>query len=95
MSRKAERQQAQETVASYHEAQLAELLAHVVEATERFRSGDLDAFAVDHVVFQYSRAANELWKFCNAGNVELIASQIHDAPRIDWWERGAPRPRRR
>jgi hypothetical protein len=95
VSRKAEHHQARETVASYHEAQLAELLAHVVDATDRFRSGDSDAFDVDRVVFQYSRAANALWKFCNAGNVELIAGQIHDAPTIDWWERGAPRPKRR
>lgn len=94
MSGKAERQQARETVASYHEAQLAELLMHVAAAADRFRSGDATAFDVDYVVFQYSRAAKELWKFCNAGNVELIASQIQDAPAIDWWERGAPRPRR-
>ncbi|SEC07637.1 hypothetical protein SAMN04489844_1630 [Nocardioides exalbidus] len=68
---------------------------HVANATDRFRSGDADAFDVDHVVFQYSRAAKELWKFCNTDNVELIAEQIHEAPKIDWWERGAPRPRRR
>lgn len=74
----------------YHGVKLAELVAHVAEATDRFRDGELDAFDVDEVLFQYSRAAKELWKFCNMGDVELTARQVHEGPPIDWWERGAP-----
>ena len=62
-------------VAAYHAAKLAELLAHVAEAIDRFRSGELEAFDVDEVLFQYSRAAKELWKFCNIGNVQVTAGQ--------------------
>jgi hypothetical protein len=39
-------------------------VAHVAEAIDRFRDGELDAFETDHVLFQYSSAAKELWKFC-------------------------------
>lgn len=90
VTRKSERRQARETVAGYHEAQLAELVARVAEATDRFRNGELDAFDVDQVLLQYSRAAKELWKFCNTGDVELTARQAHEGLTIDWWERGAP-----
>jgi hypothetical protein len=78
-------------VAAYHEATLAELVAHVAEAIDRFRAGELDAFTVDHVLFQYSRAAKGLWRFCNMTNVEITAHQLHQHPAIDWWERGAPK----
>ena len=90
MSQKSDRRQAREAVAGYHEAKLAELVAHVAEAIDRFRGGELDAFDVDEVLFQYSRAAKELWKFCNIGDIERTAGQLHDGPPIDWWERGAP-----
>ena len=93
MSRKSERRQAREQVTGYHEARLAELVEHVADATDSFRDGDLDAFAVDQVLFQYSRAAKELWKFCNMTDVEFTARHVHEGPPIDWWERGAPKPR--
>jgi hypothetical protein len=93
MSSKSERRAAREAVADYHQAQLAELVQRVGEAVDRFRAGQLDAFEVDQVVFQYSRAAKELWKFCNAPDVEFTASLIGDRPPVDWWERGAPRRR--
>jgi hypothetical protein len=96
VSQKSERRQAREAVTSYHGAELAELVAQVAESIDRFRGGELDAFDVDEVLFQYFRAAKELWKFCNIGNVELTASQLREGPPIDWWERGAPqraRPR--
>lgn len=67
MPRNQEREHAREAVAAYHQANLAELLTHVADAMDRFRDGDVDAFEVDHVLFQYSRAAKELWKFCNLG----------------------------
>lgn len=93
MTGKAERRQAREAVAAYHEARLADLVAHVAAAIDSFRLGELDAFDVDQVLFQYSRAAKELWKFCNLGHVEVTARHVHDEPPIDWWERGAPKPR--
>lgn len=93
MSRKAKRRLAREVVAEYHETQLAKLVARVAEASDRFRDGELNAFDVDHVLFQYSRAAKELWKFCNTGHVELTALQVREAPPIDWWDRGAPKAR--
>ena len=82
-------------MAAYYEAELARLVTHVAEAIDRFRSGELKAFDVDEVLFQYSRAAKELWKFCNIGNVQVTAGQLHGAPPIDWWERGTPRRARR
>ena len=80
-------------MAAYHEAKLSELVTHVAAAIDRFRDGDLDAFDVDRVLFQYSRAARELWKYCNLGNVEVIARYVHAMPPIDWWARGALRER--
>lgn len=44
----------------YHDAQLTELVSHVGAAIDRYRAGELDAFDVDRVLFQYSRAAKEL-----------------------------------
>jgi hypothetical protein len=93
VSSKSERRAAREAVAEYHQAQLAELVQRVGEAVDRFRAGQLDAFEVDQVVFQYGRAAKELWKFCNAPDVEFTASLIGGRPPVDWWERGAPRRR--
>ena len=93
MSQKPERRQAREAVAGYYEEKLAELVAHVAESIDRFRGGELDAFDVDEVLFKYSRAAKELWKFCNIGDVELTACQLREGSPIDWWERGAPRKR--
>ena len=58
---------------SHHESNLAGLVALVAEATDRFRNGELKAFDVDEVLFHYSRAAKELWKFCNMPDVELTA----------------------
>jgi len=93
VSSKSERRAASETVATYHEARLAELVQRVGTGVDTFRTGDIDAFEVDQIVLQYSRAAKELWKFCNLGNVEFIARSIGDDPPIDWWERGEPRRR--
>jgi hypothetical protein len=91
VSGKSERRAARSVVADYHHAQLGELVAHVGEAVDRYRAGELDAFDVDHVLFQYSRAAKELRKFCNSLQVEVAAAMIRDQPPGDWWERGAPR----
>jgi hypothetical protein len=76
-------------VAAYHEAALGELVAHVAAAIDDFRNGDLDAFEVDRALFHYSRAAKELWKFCNMTEIEWTADLMRESPSIDWWERGA------
>lgn len=93
VSSKSERRAAREAVAEYHEACLAELVQRVGKEIDRFRAGELDAFEADRVIFQYSRAANELWKFCNALDIEFTAGTIRDGAAVDWWERGAPRRR--
>jgi hypothetical protein len=41
------------------------------EAVDRYRAGELDAFDVDQVLFQYSRAAKELWKFATPSRWRL------------------------
>jgi hypothetical protein len=89
----AERRAARAEVAAYHEAQLRVLVGHVGEAIDRFRAGEMDSFEVDEVIFQYSRAAKELWKFCNLGSLEVAAFMIREDPPTGWWERGAPRRR--
>ena len=91
MSTRSERQAAREAVAAYHEARLAELIRHVGEAVDRFRAGELDAFDTDQMIFQYSRAAKELWKFCNISDVVFTAEVIGERAPPDWWERGAPK----
>lgn len=93
MSSKSERRAARETIAAYHEEQLARLVEHVESAIGSYRLGELDAFDVDAVMFHYSRAAKELWKFCNLTTVEIAAKVIAEHPPTDWWERGAPRQR--
>jgi hypothetical protein len=90
---KSDRQAAREAVAAFHEAQLTGLVQHVGAAVDRFRTGQMDAFEVDQVLFQYARAAKELWKFCNLGDPELIAGLVRDRPSVDWWELGAPKER--
>jgi hypothetical protein len=93
MSSKSERRAAVEVVVEYHEARLTELVQRVGDVVDRFRAGELDAFEVDQVIFQYSRAAKELWKFCNLADAEFNAGLIGDRTVIDWWERGAPKHR--
>lgn len=99
VSDQAKRRAARQTVGTYHEEQLGVLLGHVGDAVDRFRAGELDAFELDEVIFQYSRAAKELWKFCNGPGIESAAALIRgefgedfEVPQ-DWWERGARRRR--
>ena len=63
------------------------------QTIDNFRAGELDAFATDQALYQYSRSAKELWKFCNLTPVEIAARAVLDQPAIDWWERGAFRRR--
>jgi len=62
VSGEAERRAARSVVADDHHAQLGELVARVGEVVDRYRAGELDAFDVDRILFQYSRAAKELCK---------------------------------
>lgn len=80
-------------MAAYHESQLAALVERVGAAIDRYRDGELDAFGVDQAIFQYSRAAKELWKFCSLGDPELAANIMRERRAVDWWEGGAPRKR--
>jgi len=99
MATKAERRAARERVSAYHESQLAGLLGHVGAEIDRYRAGEIDAYAADETIHHYHRAAAELWKFCFArgggAHVEFIAGLLDrmtaDAETIDWWERAAPR----
>ena len=92
---KAERRAARERVSAYHQAQLAGLLSHVGTAIDRYRAGEIDAYAMDETIHHYHRAAAELWKFCFAhgegAHAEFIAGLLDrmtaDAEAIDWWER--------
>ena len=85
------------TVTGYHEAQLGKLLERVRDALRRYETGELDAFAVDAVMHQYTRAARELWKFCGdlsgsgaASTASVLRRSPEEADAIDWWERGRP-----
>ena len=98
---KAERHAARERVSAYHQEQLAELLSHVTAAIDRYRAGEIDAYAVDETIHHYHRAAAELWKFCFArgggSHAEFIAGLLDGmsagAETIDWWEHATPQPR--
>ena len=98
---KAERRAAHERVSAYHQAQLAELLSHAGAAIDRYRAGEIDAYAMDETIHHYHRAAAGLWKFCFArgggSRVEFIAGLLDGmsvgAETIDWWEHATPQPR--
>jgi hypothetical protein len=100
---KTERQAARALVAAYHEARLADLIEHVAEKLDRYRAGEVDAYAVDETIHQYHRAAQELWKFCWSGgvgsNIEIVArtlEQLTEAGEtVEWWERIPSHRRRR
>jgi hypothetical protein len=96
---KAERPAAHERVSAYHQAQLAGLLSHIEAAIDRYRVGEIDAYAVDESIHHYHCAAAELWKFCFAHGggthaeftAALLDRMTTDAEAIDWWERTTPR----
>jgi hypothetical protein len=94
---KADRRADVALVTSYHEAQLQELLEHLRDGVRRFEKGELDAFGLDVVVHQYTRAARELWKFCGdrsgasvAFNARVLRQMGEQAENVDWWERRRP-----
>ena len=99
MGRKADRRAASERVAAYHEVRLGDSSNTLRAAIDRYRAGEIDAYAADETIHHYHRAAAELWKFCFArgggAHVEFVADLLDrmtaDAETIDWWERAAPR----
>jgi hypothetical protein len=98
MGTTAQRRAARERVAAYHEEQLGTLIARVAGVIDRYRAGEVDAFAVDETIHQYHRATQRLWAFCwaagSGAHVEFVADTIDRLPEpIDWWQRGAPRRR--
>jgi hypothetical protein len=98
---KASRRVARALVMTYHEAELAGLVEHVADATERYRAGDLDVQDVDEVIHHYHKATQELWKFCFGGGsgayMESVAATLErltaEGDRPDWWAAGEPRRR--
>ncbi|MGD0273935.1 MAG: hypothetical protein ABSB96_09440 [Gaiellaceae bacterium] len=95
---KAERRAALERVRSYYDEELAGLIAHVEEAIDRYRAGEIDVHAVDEVIHRYSKAARKLWSFCwrGGGSHFVWVSQILDHKDSElklasWWEQAAPR----
>src|SRR6202035_3807061 len=50
MVTKAERRAARERVSAYHESQLAGLLGHVGAEIDRYRAGEIDAYAADETI---------------------------------------------
>ncbi|WP_343989956.1 hypothetical protein [Terrabacter terrae] len=67
MTAKSVRQDARAAIAAYHQDQLGQLLSRVGDALDDFSAGRLDAFDVDRVIFQSSRAAK--------GAVEVLQSR--------------------
>ena len=72
---------------------------HIGTAIDRYRAGEIDAYAVDETIHHDHRAAAEPWKFCFArgggAHAEFIAGLLDrmtaDAEAIDWWDRATPR----
>jgi hypothetical protein len=75
------------------------MLTYVGAAIDRYRTGEIDAHAVNETIHPYHRAAAELWKFCFAcgggTHAEFIAGLLDrmtaDAEAIDWWDRATSR----
>jgi hypothetical protein len=87
-------------VFAYHREQLRSLQEHLREGFGRFERGEIDEFALDHVIHHYSRSAKELWKFCGNGEARIswavasIEARRHSGSEPDWWEIGDPDRRR-
>jgi hypothetical protein len=91
---KAERRAALERVRSYYAEELAGLLAHVEEAIDRYRAGEIDVHQVDEVIHHYTKATRKLWSFCwRGGGAHFVwISRVLDQPDLRpdrWWEREA------
>jgi hypothetical protein len=65
-------------MATYHHAQLGELVARVEEAVDRSRAGELDAFDLDQVLFRTPGRRRRCGDSCNSPHVEVAAALIRD-----------------
>jgi hypothetical protein len=47
-------------------------------ALDRYRTGEIDAYAIDETIHHYHRAARELWKFCwsGGGGTHIVGCQV-------------------
>ena len=93
---KAERRAARERVSACHESQLTGLLGHVGAEIDRYRAGEIDAYAADETIHHYHRAAQNSGSSASPEAAALTpssssTSSTADAETIDWWERAAPR----
>jgi hypothetical protein len=72
---KALRRAPRESVAAYHEAQLASLIEHMRDGIARYDAGEIDAFDLDELIHRYKRSTQKLWAFCvgAGGHVESAA----------------------
>ena len=91
---------AAERVGVYHRTELRSLLEHVRNGFERRDRGEIDEFELDDLIYQYKRAAKDLWVFCNIAREEqvdhAISAMEERGDRRDWWHDAAPRtPRHR
>jgi hypothetical protein len=93
MDSKADRRAARDIVGTYHETELSKLVAHVAEALESHRRGEIDVFEVDSTIHRYGKAARALWKFCWLGgsgtHVAMVARTLArwsaEGAQTDWW----------
>ena len=95
---KAERREAQASVAAYHQEQLRALLEHVRDGFARLDAGEIDEFELDSLVHRYKRATRHLWVFCGSsgsGSLQAataLASMRERGEERDWWaESASPR----
>ena len=92
---KGERAAARARIAQWHERKLAALQAAVYTACQRCQAEAIDAFAVDQVIHEYHRQAQELFTFINTyfpSNARLpqLLALIDAEERGEWsWQ---PRP---
>jgi intergrase/recombinase len=90
---RAERRAARERVSAYYDAELAKLLAHLSEAVDRYRAGELDIHGADDEIHRYSKAVRELWKFCwgrGVGSNMILVERVlrmmeEEGTWQDWW----------
>ncbi|HVH65071.1 MAG TPA: hypothetical protein VM674_03475 [Candidatus Acidoferrum sp.] len=87
------------TLATYHEAKLADLLEHVRAGFVAYDSGEINAFDLDEIIHHYKRSTQELWKFCSVSGADVeravraLEFRKAEGEELDWWELGAPRRR--
>ena len=86
-------------MSTYHAEELARLVEHLRGELARLDADQIDVFEFDDVVYQYKKAAQKLWSFCNSGHgrfgyvARLIEEEREQGGVTDWWGLAAPRRR--